>query len=169
MRQRKLLKGLLLLVFMSWNTIGAKAMASKEQDSIARVLDQFHEAASEHDFSSYFGLMSSDAVFIGTDASERWDLAAFRAYVKPHFDQGRGWTYKAKERHITLAKGGSFAWFDEILENAKYGTCRGTGVLVKSGKDWKISQYHLTIPVPNGLAETLVKLIKDQEKSPVKK
>ncbi|MDX2437638.1 MAG: nuclear transport factor 2 family protein, partial [Acidobacteriota bacterium] len=31
-------------------------------------------------------------------------------------------------------------------------TCRGTGVLVLVDGDWKISQYSLSIPMPNDLA-----------------
>lgn len=134
-------------------------MADVHEEAVASVLNQFHKAASEHDFQKYFGLMTADAVFIGTDATERWDVKAFKAYVKPHFEKGRGWTYKPRTRHISVTPDRNVAWFDEILDNAKYGTCRGTGVLVKDGKDWKISQYHLTIPVPNEFAETVVKLI----------
>lgn len=134
-------------------------MANQNEEAVALVLNQFHKAASDHDFNKYFGLMTADAVFIGTDAGERWDVKAFKDYVKPHFDKGRGWTYLPKKRHISFAPDTRVAWFDEILENSKYGICRGTGVLVKDGKDWKISQYHLTIPVPNELADALVKMI----------
>ncbi len=135
-------------------------MAEQNQEAVSSVLNLFHKAASEHDFQKYFGLMSADAVFIGTDAKERWDISAFKAYVKPHFDNGQGWTYILKERHINFTPDQKVAWFDEILENPKYGTCRGSGVLVKEGKDWKISQYHLTIPVPNELVDGLVKMMK---------
>jgi hypothetical protein len=134
-------------------------MAHAQENAVAAVLDQFHQAAADHDFQKYFGLMTEDAVFIGTDASERWDVKSFKAYVKPHFDKGRGWTYKSRTRHISFAQDQKVAWFDELLDNPKYGTCRGTGVLVRIGKDWKISQYHLTIPIPNELAETVVKMI----------
>lgn len=148
----------LLLGCITW--MGEKAMAEPSVEAVDAVLNQFHKAASDHDFAKYFGLMTEDAVFIGTDASERWDVKAFKAYVKPIFDKGKGWTYIKKERHISLAPGATVAWFDEILNNDKYGVCRGTGVLVKSGKDWKISQYHLTIPVPNELADKVTSLIK---------
>jgi uncharacterized protein (TIGR02246 family) len=138
---------------------GAGSMAATREETVASVLDQFHKAASAHDFKQYFGLMTDDAVFIGTDATERWGRKEFMDYVKPHFDKGRGWTYQPKKRHIHFSANHEVAWFDEILENAKYGTCRGTGVLVKEGKVWKIAQYHLTIPVPNEHAEALVKMI----------
>ncbi|WP_141731781.1 nuclear transport factor 2 family protein [Oligoflexus tunisiensis] len=152
----RMLRWLLTLSFLM---TGGHSMAESKEEAVASVLDQFHKAASAHDFTKYFGLMTADAVFIGTDASERWDVKAFKDYVKPHFDKGRGWTYQPKTRHINFSPDHGVAWFDEILENAKYGTCRGTGVLVKDGKVWKIAQYHLTIPVPNELASTVVKMI----------
>jgi len=58
---------------------------------------------------------------------------------------------------------GTTAWFDEILWNDSYGTCRGTGVLVLSGGVWRIAQYNLTIPIPNDLARGFAKTIKEYE------
>ena len=52
---------------------------------VARVLDDWHDAAASADEARYFGHLSSDSVFLGTDATERWDVAAFRAYAHPHF------------------------------------------------------------------------------------
>lgn len=156
---------LMTLVFTFFSFLcGGMALADQDQDAVASVLNLFHKAAAAHDFDRYFSLAADNFVFIGTDANERWDLKDFKAYVKPHFDKGKGWTYEAKDRHIDFAPGRRVAWFDETLQNAKFGTCRGTGVLIKQGKDWKISQYHLTIPVPNDLAETLVKMIQSPPK-----
>lgn len=123
---------------------------------IRSVLDAFHEAAAAGDWQRYFGLMSSDAVFIGTDAGERWPRDEFQRYAS-----GRsGWTYYPRERHVDLSPDGNTAWFDEILDSVSYGTSRGTGVLVKSGDGWKIAQYHLTFPIPNALARDITDQIK---------
>ena len=151
-----------LTLLLSLLSFGLPLQAQTPAEAaITRVLDSFHEAASQHDFQRYFEQTSPDLVFLGTDAKERWDRKAFEQYVKPFFDKGQGWTYKAQERHIQIAQDQKLAWFDELLDNPKYGTCRGTGVLQKIGKDWKISQDHLTIPVPNELAATLVQMIQD--------
>jgi ketosteroid isomerase-like protein len=125
------------------------------------LLDDFHDAASKADGARYFGHFAKDGLFLGTDGSERWTLDEFRAYAKPHFDQGKGWTYRATSRHVDLDPGGQFAWFDEALENAKLGACRGTGVLRRHDGRWKVVQYHLTISIPNDLAEELAKRIKE--------
>jgi ketosteroid isomerase-like protein len=128
--------------------------------SIAAVLDDFHDAASNADFDRYFGHFTADAVFIGTDATEHWTTDEFRAYAKPHFDAGRGWTYLPRTRHIYLSPDGSAAWFDELLDNEGLGETRGTGVLVRVDDRWKVAQYHLTIPIPNDLAPRVVEMIR---------
>jgi hypothetical protein len=115
-------------------------------------LDDFHAAAAAADGGRYFGHFATDGVFLGTDATERWTVEAFRAYAKPHFDAGKGWTYRATERHVDVDAGGAYAWFDEALDNAKLGACRGSGVLRREGGKWMVVQYNLTIPIPNDLA-----------------
>lgn len=134
---------------------------------ILSTLDRLHAAASNADESAYFALYAPEAVFIGTDASERWNKEEFRAYAKPYFDQGKGWTYTPRpgSRHITIVPGtqGGVAFFEELLDNAKYGTCRGTGVVRKIDGNWRVCQYHLTFPVPNDLAPQVTALIKVEE------
>ena len=134
-----------------------------DEQEIRRVLDALHDAASKAQLERYFALFAPDAVYIGTDATERWSLEEFRGFVTPYFTQGRGWTYEPTSRHVTLGPENRTAWFDEILENENYGTTRGTGVLVKIEDEWKIAQYHLTIPVPNDLAKRVVGMIRGDE------
>jgi hypothetical protein len=136
------------------------ARAADSQAEIDRLLDRFHLAASQAKFDDYFGLFAPDAVFIGTDAGERWTVEQFKAYAKPHFDKGKGWTYTKVERHILVSADDRHASFDELLDNASLGRCRGTGVLRRVDGQWKIEQYHLTIPVPNELALEVVKMIR---------
>lgn len=128
---------------------------------IAGVLDDWHDAASAADGERYFGHMTEDAVFLGTDAGERWDRDAFRAFADPYFSKGRGWTYVPIERHIMLAADGRTAWFDERLENEKLGECRGSGVLVLGDGVWRISHYVLSIPIPNELADEVTQRIRE--------
>lgn len=133
-------------------------------DGVRATLDRFHRAASTADGATYFSLFAPEGVFIGTDPSERWTVGQFKAYAMPYFSKGRGWTYVPGLRHVELSPGGDVAWFDEMLDNKSYGLCRGTGVLRKVGDAWLICQYHLTIPVPNGLAARVVGMIKDANK-----
>ena len=146
----------LLIVLLLFLTLPA---LSDPQAEVGRVLDDFHKAASQADGPRYFGHFSKDAIFLGTDITERWTLSEFRAYAEPHFSQGHGWTYTPVTRHVYLSADGQTAWFDETLKNEKYGMTRGSGVLLLQRGDWKVAQYHLTLPVPNELMETLVRMI----------
>ena len=78
----KLRNRLLLLFFIA---AGAAAQAD-QQMLLNEVLDDFHRAAAEADFERYTALMSDDIVFLGTDASERWQGADFPAFARPYFD-----------------------------------------------------------------------------------
>ncbi|MEW9797827.1 nuclear transport factor 2 family protein [Alteromonas sp. CYL-A6] len=132
---------------------GMPAQAQSEQ--VGQVLDTLHEAAARADASQYFSLFAKNATFIGTDVSEVWSVEEFKAYAMPYFEQGKGWTYHPKTRHIYFSDDGLTAWFDEVLEHATYGITRGTGVLLRQQGNWKLVQYHLTIPIPNALARDI--------------
>jgi ketosteroid isomerase-like protein len=130
-----------------------------EQREAEAVLNDLHRLASEADFEAYFQLFTPDAVFMGTDATERWSVDDFRGYAAT----SSGWTYQVTERHLFLDEDGRTAWFDERLENASYGETRGTGVLLRTEGGWKITQYNLSIPVPNELAREVVDRIRELE------
>jgi ketosteroid isomerase-like protein len=138
--------------------------------SVLRTLDAFHAAAARADGAAYFRLFADDGVFIGTDASEHWTVAEFRAYAEPYFSQGKGWVYtpRAGSRHVTFSSSGDVAWFDELLDSASYGTSRGTGVMVYKSGEWKIAQYALTFPIPNDLAKELTARIAAFERAATK-
>lgn len=138
---------LLALFLLPW---GVFSNPSADQSAIHQMLDQFHELASQADFEGYFGLYHPEGVFIGTDAEERWDLEAFKAYAKPHFDEGKGWTYRVLERH--LAGEGEIRWFDELLWNDWLGPCRGSGVVARVNGEWRVRHYVLSLAVPNEIA-----------------
>ncbi|NVK56946.1 MAG: nuclear transport factor 2 family protein [Alteromonadaceae bacterium] len=141
----------------------ALSVSANDQHAVDEVLNALHANASQANYDAYFDLYSEDAVFIGTDAAETWDLQSFKNYAKPVFDRGTGWTYILQDRHIYFSPDGKVAWFDELLDNESYGLTRGTGVLIKTEQGWKVSQYHLTIPIPNDLARDVAKQIKSHQ------
>ena len=136
------------------------------REGAAGALDGLHRAAAKADERAYFDLFAPNAVFLGTDATERWTLEEFRAWAHPHFAAGHGWSYAVVERHLEFAPDLETAWFDESLSNANYGVCRGTGVLRRLGGAWKVAQYNLSIPVPNELAGELVQRIRERSPAP---
>ncbi len=113
------------------------------------MLDDWHLAAANADFARYFGHLADDAVFLGTDATERWTKAEFEAYARPHFAKGKAWTFRATRRAVRFT-GGGHAWFDEDLDTLGLGPARGSGVLAVRDGRWRIVHYNLAITVPNG-------------------
>ncbi|HEV7240138.1 MAG TPA: nuclear transport factor 2 family protein [Thermoanaerobaculia bacterium] len=134
--------------------------------TINTTLDDWHDAAADADESRYFGAMAPEFIFLGTDATERWDVTSFRAFAHPYFAKGKAWTFVPRDRHVILAPTGDVAWFDEKLDSASYGECRGTGVVRKIGDAWKIAHYNLTIPIPNDLAKSVVDMIRKSSTAP---
>ncbi|SFS46214.1 nuclear transport factor 2 family protein [Brevundimonas viscosa] len=140
-----------------------EAADTPEEEAAAVTLDALHAAAAAADSAVYFDLFAPDAVYIGTDVTERWTIDQFRAYAEPYFARGRGWTYTPRSRALTLAPLDCrcVVWFDEVLDSESYGTSRGTGVLVR-GDDgrWRVALYALTFPIPNALARDMTARIR---------
>ncbi len=133
--------------------------STTEKASINAVLDLWHKAAAEARFKPYFALMTDDAVFIGTDATEYWTVKEFKAYAKPYFDKGKAWSFTPVDRHIYLNGTNDLAWFDELLDT-EMRLCRGSGVLKKINGQWRIAHYVLSMTVPNDDVDEVVKLKK---------
>ena len=66
----------------------APALPAKRHDA-ELVLDDWHLAAAQADEARYFGHFAENAVFLGTDATERWTKAEFRVWASPYFKGGR--------------------------------------------------------------------------------
>ena len=134
-------------------------ISAQEKSNIDNVLTQWHKAASEANFEGYFGLMTEEGVFIGTDPTENWQNKDFRAFSKPYLDRGKAWNFKTLERNIYTEENSDIAWFDELLAT-QMGICRGSGVLQKTEDGWKIAHYVLSITIPNENVEEATALKK---------
>lgn len=131
-----------------------------QKKAINTILDDWHLAATEANFERYFMHFTGDsAIFMGTDATERWTVAEFKPWAKPYFDDGDAWDFKPVERHVYLSDNGQTAWFDESLDTPNLGPARGSGVLVKQAQTWKIAHYNLSIPIPNAIVDTVVQQV----------
>lgn len=142
-----------LLLFFTNTIIGQNS--HKEQ--IATTLDNWHKAAAEANYSSYFDALTDDSIFIGTDATENWTKPAFEAFAKPYFDKGKAWNFTALERHIYFSNDKKMAWFDELL-NTQMKICRGSGVLIQINGKWKIKHYVLSMTIPNDKTDDVIKI-----------
>lgn len=152
----KKLSALVCILLISCQTSDNKL---KDKTLLISAIDQtvatWHQAAAEANFEAYFSLMTEDAIFIGTDATEKWDKKAFQDYAKPHFDRGKAWTFHTLERSIYLSEDQKTAWFDELLDTS-FKICRGSGTLVFEKNSWRIKHYVLSFTIPNALSKTIV-------------
>jgi SnoaL-like domain len=154
----------MMMAALLFASAGPKPTADSPKAEINRVLDDWHDAAARADEKRYFGYFTADAVFLGTDAHERWTIKQFRKFAHPYFARGKAWNFKPKDRHITLAADRRVAWFDESLDTPNLGPARGSGVLVLQGHGWKIAQYNLSVPIPNELMAKVKQIIEAARK-----
>ncbi|RAJ18009.1 nuclear transport factor 2 family protein [Olleya aquimaris] len=129
------------------------------KNNINNSLDHWHQAAANANFEAYFNLMTKDGVFLGTDATENWQLEDFKSFSKPYFDKGKAWSFTALERNIYLYDNQKIAWFDELLDT-QMEICRGSGVIEKVDNKWKVKHYVLSIAIPNDNVTEVVSLKK---------
>jgi ketosteroid isomerase-like protein len=151
------------LWILAFSSLLLLSLQSKERQPDTTLLDQvvdnWHLAASKADLTTYFSYVTDDFIFLGTDPNERWNKKEFEAFCKPYFDKGTAWTFTKTERNWVFSKNKKTAWFDEKLDTWM-SDCRGSGVLVKKGKQWKLAYYNLTVVIENDKIKSFIELRK---------
>ena len=145
--------------------ISCLACQNKNDDEIISLLNQkidnWHNAASKANFDDYFNFIANEGIFIGTDVSERWTKTEFANFSQPYFDNGKAWSFSAKERTIRLNKIKTTAWFDEVLDTWM-GYCRATGVLSINNGQWQLEHYQLSVTINNELMPQFLEITKSE-------
>ncbi len=133
------------------------------------LMDRWHRAASTADEETFFGTMSADGIYLGTDRTERWVRDSMAAWAAPYFQRDVAWAFTPIERQWYLSDDGEVAWFEEHLDSPHMGVVRGSGVLTKvaadggtasgtasgtgsgavGGSAWELRHYNLALAVPN--------------------
>jgi len=138
--------------------------ARGQSSEVNQFIDAWHLAAAKADATTFFGSMADDAIYIGTDATERWTKSEFMSFAKPYFDKGKAWDFKPRDRDVHVTSDKQNVWFSELLDTWM-GVCRGSGVLVKTPQGWKLQQYHLSVTVPNAIIKDFISLVDNFERS----
>jgi hypothetical protein len=144
--------------------VSGTAFSQVDTVAIHKFIDDWHLAATKADATAYFGAIADNGIFIGTDATERWNKKQFLGFAKPYFDKGKAWDFKAYGRTVHVSNDGKFVWFSELL-TTWMGVCRGSGILEKTAQGYKIQQYHLSVTVPNDLIRDFITLVANFEKT----
>ncbi len=139
-------------------TDGCITEQSFAETAVDAMLTEWHQAATNAYADTYFGLMTDDSYFIGTDASERWNRSEFQSFAKGAFKEAPAWDFKLLERNIEMDEDKNRVWFDEKLDTWM-GICRGSGVAVNTPEGWKIKHYVLSVTIPNDKVRAVKQLI----------
>ena len=155
---------LVLFSFFFINGLNAQVKNTEEnikavKRQINKTIGSWHKAAASANFEDYFDLMTPDAVFIGTDATENWTLPKFKKFSKPYFEAGKAWSFSTLERNLYVHENIRVAWFDELLDT-HMGICRGSGVVMKENGTWKIHHYVLSFTIPNENVDEITEMKK---------
>ena len=132
--------------------------SDKEIMVIDSLVNGWHQAAAIADEKVFFGLMDEEAIYIGTDATERWSRDELKEWSKAYFQKESAWDFKPLSRNTKIGPSSQMAWFDELLDTWM-GTCRSTGIMSKKDGNWKMIYYHLSVAVPNEKMDAFKKLV----------
>lgn len=127
--------------------------------AVNSLMDNWHKAAATADEVVFFGSMTKDCIYIGTDASERWLRDELKEWSAEFFKRDKAWDFTPIERQVFFSDNGKIAWFNETL-NTWMGVCRSSGVLQLTNDGWKIKQYHLSMTVPNDAVKEYLEMVK---------
>jgi hypothetical protein len=134
--------------------------SEKEFRELDRLMNNWHKDVIALELESFFGLMTKDFFYLGTDPGERWSKKEFRKFCEPYFlEKKQTWSFVPIKRNWGMSENGDYAWFDESLDTWM-DECRGSGVFRKEDGEWKIVQYNLTVLIENEKIEKFIKLRK---------
>jgi hypothetical protein len=163
------MKQFLVIVFLFLILVACSSEKELQKPSITELentthhlLNDWHKAAAEADFTRYFSHMDSASVFVGTDAEEVWNKTAFMEFSKPYFDKGKAWSFTPFSRNMYIDSQSEVIWFDELLDTWM-GECRGSGVLKKKDTSWLIQHYVLSLTIPNEEMNRVIEVLTKKE------
>lgn len=119
------------------------------QKQISLALNNWHQAAATANTDAFYGFMTKDCIYLGTDPSEKWYRDELKEWAAFAFERDTAWAFTPYNRGLYFAKDLSTAWFDEKLSTEKMGECRGSGVLVLTKNGWKLKHYNLSVTILN--------------------
>ena len=130
----------------------------KDIEELNTLIDNWHKAAATADEEAFFGFMTDDCIYLGTDKTEKWKRDELRMWSEKYFQRESAWSFKPTYREIYFSDDGNTAWFDERLDTWM-GVCKGSGVVVRTGDTWKLSHYNLAVTVPNEKIDDFLDLV----------
>jgi hypothetical protein len=149
------LAGILILTFFT-------TQAQDVKKELNTFMNNWHQAAATANEELFFGSMTDEGIYLGTDKTEKWTRNEMMKWAQPYFERDTAWAFTTISRDIYLSDDGNTAWFNEKLDTWM-GVCKGTGILVKQSNGWKIALYDLSVTVDNELIQDFIKLVEGED------
>ncbi|WKK79979.2 nuclear transport factor 2 family protein [Marivirga arenosa] len=148
---------LLAALFISFNSLAQK----NNEKIINTFMDSWHKAAASADEEVFFGSMTKDGIYLGTDKTEKWTRDEMAVWAKEYFERESAWSFTATSRDIYFSENGKVAWLNEKLDTWM-GVCKGTAVLELTNEGWKIALYDLSVTIDNDKIQKFIELIEEK-------
>jgi len=133
-----------------------------DADFTARInafVNEWHDDAA-HARPAFFDKIASDAIYIGTDKTERWGREAFREWARPAFARPVAWAFTPLHRNVQFSADRKFIWFDEQVRSSSMGILQASGVVRPTASSFEMVHYQLSIAVPNDVIPQVTGTIK---------
>jgi hypothetical protein len=135
-------------------------MAQTPTETINQFMDKWHKAAATADEEVFFGSMTEDGIYLGTDKTEKWTRNEMAEWANEYFQKESAWSFTATDRDVYFSDDGKTAWLNEKLDTWM-GVCKGTAVLVLKEDGWKIALYDLSVTIDNDKIDAFLELTND--------
>ena len=143
---------LLAIIFLPF-----ASLAQTPTETINQFMDNWHKAAATADEEVFFGSMTVDGIYLGTDKTEKWTRDEMAKWADEYFQRESAWSFTAIERDVYFSEDGKTAWLNEKLDTWM-GICKGTAILVSQDNGWKIALYDLSVTIDNDKIDDFLKL-----------
>ena len=151
------MRWILFVVMIGLGSCVKPPSPSHSKSDINLLLNNWHKAAATANEDVFFGSMTPDAIYLGTDKTERWTRDDFEKWSKQFFDRDSAWSFTPRNRTIYFSPDGKTAWFEELLDTWM-GVCRGSGVLLYTKNGWKLSHYNLALTIDNDKMKDVIRV-----------
>ncbi|WKK78357.2 nuclear transport factor 2 family protein [Marivirga salinae] len=135
--------------------------AQTPTENINQFMDNWHKAAATADEELFFGSMTEEGIYLGTDKTEKWTRDEMEEWANEYFQKESAWSFIATERDVYFSEDGNTAWLNEKLDTWM-GVCKGTAVLVLKENGWEIALYDLSVTIDNEKIDQFLELIKEK-------
>ena len=154
-----------VLVLVGLTATACASGQPSDADFTARInafVDAWHDDAA-HARPAFFDKIASDAIYIGTDKTERWGREAFREWARPAFARPVAWAFTPLHRNVQFSADRKFIWFDEQVRSSSMGILQASGVVRPTASSFEMVHYQLSIAVPNDVIPQVTGAIKTFE------